>query len=530
MFVALLFVITSSSLLSQVFPARILAVFPMPSISHQVVFRPLTQELAKRGHEVVVVTPDPAFPKGQTPPRLTEIDVHDISYNLWKRFVSAAAENNNDLFIQLEVAFDLILDIFKTQLEVKEIKEILNNKKNKFDLLLLEACIMPALSLAHVYDVPVIQISSFGGIVGNYELFGTPNHPIFYPLPLRQKIYNLTMWEKVVELYYNHYKLNKLTDKFELECDKVLTKIFGSNFPGLSKLKNNVHMLFLNIHSIWDNNRPVPQNVIYLGGLHQKPYKELPHNLSSLLDVSEHGVIYFSLGTNVDPSLLPPEKIKTIIKVFSKLPYDILWKWHSNMSFNMPDNVKIRKWFPQSDLLRHPKIKLFITQGGLQSTDEAITAGVPLIGIPMLGDQWFNVEQYVHHGIGVRLDFETLSEETLSNAIKTVIENESYRQNMARFRSIVHDQQETPLQRAVWWTEYVLRHSGAAHLRTPAANLTWIQYYQVELVIVLLASLIIAIALFIIMIRVTYYYLMMILFQNKQKHKNKIGNGKLKLK
>lgn len=71
----------------------------------------------------------------------------------------------------------------------------------------------------------------------------------------------------------------------------------------------------------------------------------------------------------------------------------------------------------------HPKIKVFITQGGLQSTDEAITAGVPLIGIPMLGDQWFNVEKYVHHGIGVKLELETLTEEILLNSIKNVINN-----------------------------------------------------------------------------------------------------------
>lgn len=69
----------------------------------------------------------------------------------------------------------------------------------------------------------------------------------------------------------------------------------------------------------------------------------------------------------------------------------------------------------------HPKIKLFITQGGLQSTDEAITAGVPLIGIPMLGDQWFNVEKYEYHKIGIRVNMETLTGEQLVNAINTVV-------------------------------------------------------------------------------------------------------------
>ena len=73
----------------------------------------------------------------------------------------------------------------------------------------------------------------------------------------------------------------------------------------------------------------------------------------------------------------------------------------------------------------HPKIKLFIFQGGLQSTDEAISAGVPLIGIPMLGDQWFNVERIVQHNIGLGLDMETMTEEDLTGAIDKVIKNDS---------------------------------------------------------------------------------------------------------
>lgn len=271
----LLFII-SSNLFYQIESAKILAFFPIPSISHQVVFRPLTQELAKRGHEVFVVTPDPAFPKDQTPDGLTEIDVHEISYSYWEKFLETATGNEDDLATQLEVAFDSIAVIFEKQLEVKEVKEILNNKNVTFDILLLEACAMPALSLSYVYKAPVILVSSFGGLIGNYELLGAPNDPIFYPLPLRQKLYNLTTWETLKELYYNHYQMFGLFENQEKKLDKSFKRIFGPNFPGLATLKNNVQMLFLNIHPIWDNNRPVPPNLIYMGGLHQNPRKELP--------------------------------------------------------------------------------------------------------------------------------------------------------------------------------------------------------------------------------------------------------------
>lgn len=66
---------------------------------------------------------------------------------------------------------------------------------------------------------------------------------------------------------------------------------------------------------------------------------------------------------------------------------------------------------------------LFVTQGGLQSTDEAVKAGVPLIGIPMMWDQWYNVNKYEQLKIGLQLDINTFTESTLKKAIETVIEN-----------------------------------------------------------------------------------------------------------
>lgn len=71
----------------------------------------------------------------------------------------------------------------------------------------------------------------------------------------------------------------------------------------------------------------------------------------------------------------------------------------------------------------HPNIKAFVTQGGLQSFDEAMIGGVPLVGIPMLGDQWYNVERYASLRIGVALLMEELTEDILVNAVNTVIDD-----------------------------------------------------------------------------------------------------------
>nr|WMP40233.1 UDP-glucuronosyltransferase UGT33AX4 [Tuta absoluta] len=491
----------SSVVLSE--SARILAVFPTPSISHQVVFRPLTQELARRGHEVVILTTDPVFPKGKSPANLTEIDVHDMSYDLWrKHFLAHATGKANDLYSQMEVLFDIALKIFHMQLNTSEFKKIIDEKQH-FDLLLIEAWMKPAFLLTHFFKAPVIQVSSFGRVWSNYENMGAPVHPILYPISLRQRLCNLTLWEKMTELY-SHWQFVNLYDQFERSEDEFNKKTYGSDTPSIHELSNNVDMLFLNIHPIFEGNTPWPPGIISTWGIHHKPEKPLPKDLQSYLDTSKHGVIYMSFGTNVDPANLPPETIQMFIKVFSKLPYDVLWKWNQDVLPGKTEKINISKWFPQSDLLRHPKVKLFITQGGLQSTDEAIVAGVPLIGIPMLGDQWYNVEKYLYLGIGLKLDIETITEEGLIRAINEVIDNERYRQNIKKLSTLMRDEPMSGLQRAVWWTEHVLRHGGARHLRAPAANISWAQYLELELVFVLLFAILVFVVIVFSVLRVLY--------------------------
>jgi glucuronosyltransferase len=55
---------------------------------------------------------------------------------------------------------------------------------------------------------------------------------------------------------------------------------------------------------------------------------------------------------------------------------------------------------------------------------------------------------------------------------------------MKKLSAIYRDQPETPLERAVFWTEYVLRHGGE-HLRSVSADLPWYQYFLIDVIAVL---------------------------------------------
>lgn len=133
--------------------------------------------------------------------------------------------------------------------------------------------------------------------------------------------------------------------------------------------------------------------------------------------------MYFSLGSNVRSSHLNKDKVQVILKALGELPYKFLWKYENDDLKDVPSNVKIRKWFPQQDVLRHPNVKLFITQGGLQSVEEAMVNKVPMLVAPFIFDQFNNARHVAKLGIGEMIDFDYITEQSLKDSIVKVIED-----------------------------------------------------------------------------------------------------------
>ena len=89
----------------------------------------------------------------------------------------------------------------------------------------------------------------------------------------------------------------------------------------------------------------------------------------------------------------------------------------------LPPNVKLSKWVPQQDVLGHPNTKLFITHGGLLSTQEATYHGVPLIGIPIFGDQDLNMKQAKRAGYALTVEILDMTEESLEKTITEILQD-----------------------------------------------------------------------------------------------------------
>src|SRR4051812_13477789 len=94
-------------------------------------------------------------------------------------------------------------------------------------------------------------------------------------------------------------------------------------------------------------------------------------------------------------------------------------------------NVIFSKWLPQKDLIgiemklllivlisADPHVRLLITHGGYNSLTEATYLGVPLIIMPLFGDQHANVQRVERAGIGKRLNKAELNEQVVLQTIQ----------------------------------------------------------------------------------------------------------------
>ena len=147
--------------------------------------------------------------------------------------------------------------------------------------------------------------------------------------------------------------------------------------------------------------------------------------LNAFVSGAKDGLILFSMGSIVQGKDMPDEMRQKFLNVFSRLKQRVLWKWETDDMPGLPANVKLSKWVPQQDVLGHPNTKLFITHGGLLSTQEATYHGVPLLGIPIFGDQDLNMQQAERAGYALTIEILELSEDGLEKVINKILSDKT---------------------------------------------------------------------------------------------------------
>lgn len=105
------------------------------------------------------------------------------------------------------------------------------------------------------------------------------------------------------------------------------------------------------------------------------------------------GFVFVSMGSSVQASGMPEALRQIFVAVFSALPYNVIWKWEGAKIKDLPTNVRTAAWWPQQELLGHPKLRAFVSHGGLLSLHEAAYHGAPTLVLPVFCDHDGNAAQ-----------------------------------------------------------------------------------------------------------------------------------------
>lgn len=148
-------------------------------------------------------------------------------------------------------------------------------------------------------------------------------------------------------------------------------------------------------------------------------------NIQKFIDSWDSGFIYFSFGTYLRLPNLPQKFQDAIFEAIAKFPsIGFVMKWNGGeVPKNMPKNVLPLEWLPQQDIVANPKIRGFISHGGLLSTQEAVYNAVPIIVFPFFAEQDYNAQRIHGAERGIMMEISELTAGNLEHSIREILTN-----------------------------------------------------------------------------------------------------------
>lgn len=116
-----------------------------------------------------------------------------------------------------------------------------------------------------------------------------------------------------------------------------------------------------------------------------------------------------------------------ILKAVSTLPIRVLVTLGplDPAQFSAPSNVRLERFVPHAAVL--PRAAALVTQAGLGGVTKALAHSVPLVCIPLVGDQPDNAARVVAHGVGISLARDA-SPDLIRAAVRRVLDEPRFRE------------------------------------------------------------------------------------------------------
>ncbi|XP_073977481.1 UDP-glycosyltransferase UGT4-like [Rhodnius prolixus] len=458
--------------------SEILVLFPVMFTSHYNMISPLVTELATRGHQITAYT----------------AQSFGLTQNITEHLVNYTVLNDRNVkdFTTLGSGLSLIMEMQGVNLrgasnflQTQAFKQLMSDEECRYDAIITTSQLVreSLAPLQHKFGALAIELLPHSNSPSPSVLSGIPFNPSYFvdvKLPytdrmtFMQRLHNLynVLITLSITFMYTLIRMQELSDE-HIKYPGWETR------PELSSMISNSSLVLVNSHFSINYPYPLPPNIIDVAGIHIRPSKPLPQNLEDFMSSwAEDGVLLFSWG-----SMLRGEKADSkdvydsLIRAFSRLKLGIIWKTNlKECPDDLPDNVFISEWLPQQDILAHKNLRLMVTHGGLSSMIETIHFAVPVVVTPFFFDQGKNARKLVDIGMGVMLEADNISTQSLVWAVQEVAYSNSYRIAAQKQSAIFRDKPSHPLQEAVYWIEYLLNYGDVLR-----PSFTQMPYYKILL-------------------------------------------------
>ncbi|XP_062372740.1 UDP-glucuronosyltransferase 2C1-like [Sardina pilchardus] len=466
--------------------------------SHWVNMAVILKELHSRGHNLTVIRSPKSWYIPEKSPMYTSISVKsledefDLSFydTMLRRHLEYRKSSRllRTIYTQADMGRVTIDEHDTLTRSVKLMFEdhafMAKMRDTKFDLMLTDPGLPMGVFLGRRLNLPMVfNVRSIN--MGDSHFTFAPSPLSYVPVTGSELSDKMDFFERTLNMLVHISQ----SLQYYLIMEPAFREVFDAYFPpgtDLLSIQLAADLWLVRADFVFEFPRPTMPNVVYIGGFQCRPAKPLPEDLEAFMQSSgEHGVVIMSLGTLI--AALPKDVTETIAAVFAQLPQKFVWRYIGERPSTLGNNTLLVDWFPQNDLLGHPKTRAFVAHGGTNGMYEAIYHGVPIVGLPLLFDQFDNVLRLQVRGAARVLEVTSLTLAEFKEALQDVLENPSYRETMQRLSRLHRDRPIEPLDSATYWIEYVLRNKGAGHLRSEGHHLPWYIYHSVDVILLLLA-------------------------------------------
>lgn len=295
----------------------------------------------------------------------------------------------------------------------KEIIEEIFKLDEKFDYIIYDSSFVLGGEVGRVLNIPTISSSSIFAI--NEKIIKS-----LLDLPISQE-FKLKMEgakPKIKEILSSHNYVdfvNQLQEKYNIKFPSMVDR---------SEKKGMLNIVYTSKY-FQPYSESFDESYKFIGSSVIDRKESIDFDLSNDEDKK---VIYISLGTIFNNSI---EFYECCFKAFCNMNVKVIMsvgrKIDISIFKNIPTNFIVRNYVPQLEVLKYADV--FITHGGMNSTNEGLYFNIPLILIPQSVDQPFVANRVAELGAGIVIEKNRITPEALNKCVAEILSDDNFKIN-----------------------------------------------------------------------------------------------------